>query len=73
VAEGDLLLYAREHQSGRVLVALNLGDDPASVSFPHPLQGCVLVSSFADRDDENIDGGIELRPLEGLVVALTAQ
>lgn len=69
-AQGDLLLFAREHQEARVLVALNLGPDPASVSFPQPVQGHVLVSCFADRDDEAIDGEIELRPHEGLVITL---
>jgi alpha-glucosidase len=72
VAQGDLLLYTREHEADRVLVALNLGADPASVDFPQPLHGSVLVSSVADREHEAITGGIELRPHEGLVIALHA-
>jgi alpha-glucosidase len=71
-ARGDLVLYTREHEGDRVLIALNLGADPISVSFPQPLQGRVLVSCFGDRDDESVDGGIELRPHEGLFVALAA-
>ena len=69
-AQGDLLLYEREHGGDRILVALNLGSDPASVSFPQPLQGRVLVSCFADRDGEAVTGDIELRPDEGLVIKL---
>ena len=71
VAESDLLLYTRELDGERILVALNLGDEPASLGFMHPLQGRVLVSNFPDRDGEIIDGRIELRPLGGLVVALS--
>lgn len=70
-AQGDLLLYTRKYREDRVLIALNLGADPTSVSLPQPVQGHVLVSCFADRDDEAINGEIELRPHEGLVITLT--
>jgi len=52
------------------LVALNLGADPASVRLSQPMKGRVLVSRLADRDGEPVDGEIELRPHEGLVIAL---
>jgi alpha-glucosidase len=65
-----LLLYRREYETDRIRVALNLGSDPASVSFPETVQGRVLVSCFADREEETIDGEIELRPHEGLIVKL---
>ena len=68
-AEGDLILYTREHAGDRNLVAFNLGGDPASLRLPQPVQGRVLVSSFADRDGEVIDGELPLRPHEGLVIA----
>ena len=71
-AGGDLILYTRAHDGSRILLALNLGADPISVAFPQPVRGKVLVSCFADRDDEAVDGGIELRPHEGLIIALTA-
>ena len=70
VAEGDLVLYIREHSAERILIALNFGVDPASVQFPQPLQGQVLVSCFADREGEGIEAGIELRSDEGLVIEL---
>jgi alpha-glucosidase len=70
VADGDLILYAREHRDERVLVALNLGAEPTAVRFPAPLHGRVLVSAFADRDGEPVDDGVELRSHEGLVIRL---
>jgi alpha-glucosidase len=71
VASGDLMLYVREQGDDRVLVALNLGAAPASVGFPQPVRGRVLVSAFADREDESVDGDVELRAHEGLVIALS--
>ena len=69
-AAGDLIIYTRKHGGDQILVALNLGADPASVRLPQPVRGHVLVSCFADRDGEAIDGEIEIRPHEGLVIAL---
>jgi alpha-glucosidase len=70
VAQGDLILYTREYGENRILVSLNLGADPASVRLSQRVKGCVLVSCLADRDGEAVDGEIELRPHEGLVIAL---
>jgi alpha-glucosidase len=67
---GDLLLYLRESAAERTLVALNLGALPQAISFAQPVAGHVLVSCFGDRDGEALDGGITLRPDEGLVIAL---
>ena len=50
VAQGDLILYVREQDDDRVLVALNLGGAPTSVDFPQPIRGRVLVSAFAGLD-----------------------
>ncbi|HEX3411352.1 MAG TPA: alpha-amylase family glycosyl hydrolase, partial [Stellaceae bacterium] len=69
-ADGDLILYTREYGENRILVSLNLGADPASVSLSQRVKGRVLVSSLADRDGEAVDGEIELRPHEGLIIAL---
>lgn len=69
-AQGDLILYTRAHGGSRVLVALNLGADSISVAVPQSVRGKVLVSCFADRDDEDVDGGFELRPHQGLIIAL---
>ncbi len=60
----DLLVYAREHQDQRLLVALNLG--MASVSLE--VRGRVLLSTFMDRQAEVIDGLLGLRGAEGVVI-----
>ncbi|HAP12503.1 MULTISPECIES: alpha-amylase family glycosyl hydrolase [unclassified Afipia] len=60
----DLLVYAREHQDQRSLVALNLG--MATVSLE--VRGHVLLSTFMDRQAEVIDGLLSLRGAEGIVI-----
>ena len=73
IAAGELLLFVRECEDERLLVALNLGDEPTSVSFPGGgLSGHVLLSSFCDRDVEPADASIELRPDEGVIIKLHA-
>jgi len=69
-ADGELLLYIREVQNERLLVALNMGSQPLSVTFA--LSGSVLLSSFADREAEKITNEIDLRANEGLVVNVDA-
>jgi alpha-glucosidase len=69
-ARGDLLLYTRGNGPSTVLIALNLGADPASITPDPKVIGSVLVSCFADREDERILGNIDLRPHEGLVIKL---
>jgi alpha-glucosidase len=72
-ATGDLLLYVRELGDDRVLVALNLGDAPLNVQTETVrLHGTLLVSSHGDRDDETVDGALDLRGDEGAVIGLTA-
>jgi alpha-glucosidase len=68
---GDLLLFFRELEDERVLIALNLGSKPIAVSFPaQRLSSRVLVSSFADRDGEEVRDSIDLRCNEGLLVKM---
>src|SRR5262249_13853547 len=70
VASGDLLLFIPEHAQQRLLVALNPGGEPTSVSSqPQAWSGQLLLSSFADRH-EVVDGDIALRANEGVVVEL---
>lgn len=71
-AAGDLLLFVRQHGRQRILVALNLGQEPSLVaSEPQSWRGRLLLSSFLDRDQEAIDGAIALRPHEGVILGLT--
>jgi alpha-glucosidase len=69
-AQGDLLLFLREHAGERVLVALNLGDD-ATVEFgSDQFRGQILVSALGDRDEEPVRRRVDLRASEGLVIVL---
>jgi alpha-glucosidase len=71
VASGDLLLYVREVAAGAIFVALNLGAEPAVVSFPHgAVSGLVLISTHCDRENEQVSGDLALRAHEGIIVEL---
>jgi alpha-glucosidase len=71
MATGNLLLFARETKTERVLLALNFGSEPVSMSFPSArLSGRILVSSLGDRDHEIVKKTIDLRDNEGVVVEL---
>ena len=70
-AQGDLLLYRREHAGDRILVALNMGGDPTNVRpGKMSLRGRILLSSHADRNDERLDGELDLRGNEGVIIGL---
>jgi alpha-glucosidase len=72
-AADELLLFVREHAGEKLLVALNLGQGPISLSFAKGLlRGEILLSTFCDRDTELIDGSIELRSDEGTIIQLAA-
>jgi len=68
-AQGDLLLYRREHDGDRITVALNLGREPINIQFDTiSPETRVLVSSNGDRDGETIESAFHLRANEGLVI-----
>jgi alpha-glucosidase len=70
-ARGDLLLYRREHAGDRILAALNMGGDPTNVRpQTMSLRGRILLSSHADRNGERIDGELDLRGNEGVIIGL---
>jgi alpha-glucosidase len=69
LTQRDLLLYARQAGSERILVALNFGPEAISTPLPRDAaSGRVLVSGFGDREMEQVTEGIELRANEGLVI-----
>jgi alpha-glucosidase len=73
IAGGDLLLFVRRLGKERILVALNFGSEAVAVEFrTGHLAGRILVSCFADRDGETLNGSIELRGDDGLVIELAA-
>jgi alpha-glucosidase len=69
-AQGDILLYRRRGEDGAVAVALNLGGEPVSVtSSSISFGGEILLSTFLDRTGETIDGVLDLRANEGVIIA----
>ena len=55
-AQGDLLLYQRSGDGGAVVVALNLGADPTSITSDAIGHGReILLSTFLDRQGERIE------------------
>src|SRR5262249_21767296 len=71
-ADGNLLVFTREHGREQLLVALNFGDAPLSASLPSgECVGRLLLSSAADRVGEPVRGSsFSLRANEGAIVEL---
>jgi alpha-glucosidase len=68
-AQGDLLLYRRRGETEAVIIALNLGAEPVSVTSSSIGFGSeILLSTFMDRKGEGIQGVLELRGNEGVIV-----
>jgi len=61
------MLFVRQHEDERTLVALNFGSEPLAASFAQ-LQGQILMSTFTDRASEAVNGEVSLRPHEGLMI-----
>jgi alpha-glucosidase len=68
-AAGDLLMYRRRSQGNAVVVALNLGDEPISVTTSSIGSGGeILLSTFLDRQGESVEGVLDLRGNEAIIV-----
>jgi alpha-glucosidase len=69
--EGDILAYERRSGTERLLVILNLGPEPHIVGLPSgDERRSILLSTCLDREDEVIGAQIDIRPNEGVIVAL---
>ena len=69
VAQGDVLLYRRVGEGGAIVVALNLGAEPVSISSSSIGFGrVILLSTFLDRQGERIEGALDLRTNEGAIL-----
>jgi alpha-glucosidase len=65
-----LLLYRRQGEGKSIAVALNLGSEPISIaSRSVDLIGEILLSTLLDRRGETIDGALDLRSNEGVIIA----
>lgn len=69
---GDLLAYVRKLAAERFLIALNLGNDPHAVAFAAALKGRgrIALSTRLDREGEIVDGDLNLRANEAVILAL---
>jgi alpha-glucosidase len=67
-AVGDVMLYYRERDSRRFLIALNFSD--RSTLTPCPGRGTILLSTHLDRHAEPWEDKLELRKHEGVIVRL---
>jgi alpha-glucosidase len=71
-ADGNLLVYRRQSEGRSIAVALNLGDEPVSIaSRSSGLSGEILLSTSLDRHGEPIDGALDLRGNEGVIIGPT--
>ena len=70
-ATGDVLLFVRELDGDRLLIALNLGDEPVEVTLANGrLSGTLLLSTAGDRVGERVVQALDLRGDEGAVIEL---
>jgi alpha-glucosidase len=68
-AQGDLLLYRRRAEGEALVIALNLGAEPASLTSSSIGFGSeILLSTFLDRKRERVEGILNLRGNEGVIV-----
>jgi alpha-glucosidase len=73
-AQGDILLYRRDAEGEAVVVALNLGGEPVSVASSSIGVGReILLSTFLDRGGEQVQGTLDLRGNEGVILGRSAQ
>jgi alpha-glucosidase len=73
-AHSDILLYRRGSEGETVIVALNLGAEPASVaSSSIGFEREILLSTFLDRQGEQVQGTLDLRGNEGVILGRSAQ
>jgi alpha-glucosidase len=68
-AQGDLLLYRRRAEGEALIIALNLGAEPVSLTSSSIGFGSeILLSTFLDRRRERVEGILNLRGNEGVIV-----
>jgi alpha-glucosidase len=68
-AQGDLLIYRRRAEGEALTVVLNLGAESASMtSSSIGFGGEILLSTFLDRKRERVEGTLNLRGNEGVIV-----
>jgi alpha-glucosidase len=72
VAAENVLAYIRETAGVRVLVALNLGDQPTTIDLStEGAGGGLVISTYLDRKGDAELGCLNLRADEGIILLLT--
>jgi alpha-glucosidase len=70
-ATGDVLAYRRAAGDKQIVVVLNLGSRPATYDLgPASSTGAIALSTQLDREGERVAGRLDLRPDEGVIIAL---
>jgi len=68
-AQGDILLFRRRSADGLAVIALNFGAAPAAItSSAIGFSNEILLSTFMDRQGEKVEGMLELRGNEGVIM-----
>jgi alpha-glucosidase len=68
-AQGDVLLYRRRGDGEPVTIALNLGADSVVVtSSAIGFSSEILLATFLDRHGEQVEGAVDLRGNEGVII-----
>ena len=67
IASADVLIYGREFEGDRIIVALNLGAASGNVGLPNMGGAEILLSTAADREGERPGGTVRLHANEGVV------
>jgi len=69
--EGNMLSFIREHAGQRLLVALNLGSQAATLEAgSRTIQGNIVLTTGLDRIGERVGASLALRGDEGVIVTL---
>jgi alpha-glucosidase len=64
-----IISYRREDDERRLLILLNLGSEPQTVELDERGErNRVLLSTFLDRENEEVENAVELRGDEGLIL-----
>ncbi|MFO1153086.1 MAG: alpha-amylase family glycosyl hydrolase [Rhodospirillales bacterium] len=71
--QGGAFIYLRQAGKRRLLIALNLSDEPHALLLQRPLaSGRILISTYLDRDREDVGEELDLRADEGVIVELAS-
>jgi alpha-glucosidase len=69
--QGGAFVYVREADGRRLMIALNMTDEPHAILLQRRLsQGRIVLSTHLDRDEEPVADELDLRADEGVIIKL---